>query len=339
MHDEIGSFIEIDFKSLGEFYKEEELGSDNIGRVNSCRAAIKYAINLYGVNIVYLPRYECDTVTKEILRNNDCKIIYYNLDDRFFPILSKQDDNSAIVIVNYFGIFSNNYLKKISALYRNVIIDNAQAFYSYPLENCYNCYSPRKFLGVPDGGYVIGTNAKIGLDSLEQDYSSDTAIFLLQRIEYGCRGIAYNNKKLNDARLDNAGVKKMSILTHKMLSSFSYHDYISIRKDNFNYARKLFDPINELAISRFWDDSCVPYVYPLLIKKDGIIEAFHDNNIFQGHWWEYLVALTPKDTIENDLSKYIIPITIDQCYDYNDIKRQYDLVNQLLKLRSCKTVQ
>ncbi|MBP3819509.1 MAG: hypothetical protein J6H31_14540 [Butyrivibrio sp.] len=330
MHDEIGSFIEFDFKKKSELYNENQFGINNIGRVNSCRAAIKHAIKLYGVDSVYLPRYECDTVIKEILRDNDYKISYYSLNNDLSPILQKQDENSAIVIVNYFGIFSNECLKKISTQYRNVIIDNAQAFYSPPVENCYNCYSPRKFLGVPDGGYIIGPNAKKGIDYYEQDFSSDTAIFLLQRIEYGCSGIAYHNKKLNDDRIDKAGQKQMSVLTQTILSSLPYHDYISIRRNNFKYAQELFNPINELMISKFLDDSCVPYVYPLLLKKDGIIEAFHDNNIFQGHWWEYLVELTSKDTIENDLSRYIIPITIDQRYDYNDIKKQYDIVARFL---------
>ena len=71
-------------------------------------------------------------------------------------------------------------------------------------------------------------------------------------------------------------------------------------------------------------------VYPLLIEKD-IIDELHENKIFQGHWWEYIVEETKSDLFENKLSRYIIPVTIDQRYTKEDIRYQYDLIKGIIR--------
>lgn len=330
MLDDLGSFIELDIPSGKEYYREEIYGSHNVCQLNSCRSAIVHSINILMVDTVYLPLYECDTVLEEVKKYCKVNIKLYKLDWDFQPIVNFQKENSAIVVCNYFGIFGKKHFDFLRTKFKNIIIDNAQAFYSKPYMDCLNCYSPRKFLGVPDGGYVVGKNASQKSEKYPRDFSSKTASFLLERIEYGCTGLAYDSKKKNDSRIDISGTRKMSILTKKLLGNMKYQDYISKRKDNFNIARKYFDKLNLIPIEKFLDDDCVPYVYPLLIEKDGIIESFHENHIYQGHWWEYLVDITEAKTLEHTLSKYIIPITIDQRYSEEDIIRQYNIVENVL---------
>lgn len=74
-----------------------------------------------------------------------------------------------------------------------MILDHAQALYAPPMEGCYNCYSPRKFVASPDGGYVIGPDAN--RFSYEEDCSSDTCRFLWSRYEYGLAMHGYEFKK------------------------------------------------------------------------------------------------------------------------------------------------
>ena len=59
--------------------------------------------------------------------------------------------------------------------YKNVIIDNAQSLFAKPINGVYNVYSPRKFVGVPDGCYVVGPDAVRFSDEYDQDLSSETA--------------------------------------------------------------------------------------------------------------------------------------------------------------------
>lgn len=326
---EIGSFIELEFPKGKEFYNNKTFGKENIKRLNNARTGIFHAIKCYGVKKVYLPIYECNTV-RDFLIKKGIAVKYYKIDKDFRPLIKTNENNSAIVFVNYYGVMSRKHFNFIKH-FNNVIIDNAQGFFFEPIKNCMNVYSCRKFVGVPDGSYVIGKNAN--RFEYDKDYSSDTAAFLLMRSEYGLEGKTYTTRKLNEERIDNSDVLEMSDLTRIILDGYNYSQNIKKRKSNFKYARKLFDSINLLNINRLSDENVVPMVYPLLIDKD-IINELHENKIFQGHWWEYIVEETKEEMFENKLSKYIIPITIDQRYSKHDIKYQYELIKSILEKKA-----
>lgn len=311
---EIGSFIELEFRKGREYYT-----GDNVARLNSGRAGIYHAVRILDCDTVYLPYYQCETV-QEFLKRKKLRIEYYSVDSEFNPILSSSPGNAAIVLVNYFGIMSNQRMSELAARYENVIIDNSQAFFAKPIEDCLNVYSARKFIGVPDGAYVIGSNATKRIDEYDQDYSSDTSLYLLQRIEYGCEGKTYEARMGNEHRIDGSDIRKMSTLTHTILDGTDY-DFIKLRRnENFKTACELFNSINKINPCRYYDESCVPMVYPLVIEDDRLLPRLLKNKIFQGHWWSYLLDEVDNNSFEYWLSRYVIPITIDQRYGYEELE-------------------
>ncbi|SEW39816.1 hypothetical protein [[Clostridium] fimetarium] len=317
---EIGSFLELKFLSGLEYYV-----GDHVARLNTGRAAILHAIKILNQDIIYLPYYQCETV-KDFLLKNGVKIKYYYCDRAFNPLITDYIENAAILLVNYFGIMSSARMCSLASKYKNVIIDNSQAFFAPPIANCMNVYSARKFIGAPDGAYLIGSHANDYLEEYEQDYSSDTSLFLLQRIEYGCAGKAYENKKTNDDRIDNSSIKKMSKLTHAILDGTDYNLIKRIRKVNFEIACSLFKNINKIDPTEFYEEDCVPMVYPLVIEDNRTLPKLIENNVFQGHWWSYILDEVNSDTFEYYLSKNMIPITIDQRYGEKEIKYVFDLI-------------
>lgn len=322
---EIGSFIELGFKKNLEYYN----GND-IARLNSGRAAIYHSLKVLGCNKVYLPYYQCETVRKFLVRKG-IEIRYYFINSNFEPILEEVPTDYAVIIVNYYGIMSRERMRLLREKYNNVIIDNAQGFFFQPMDGCMNVYSPRKFIGVPDGSYVIGKNAINDTKDYDEDFSSGTSLFLLQRIEYGLEGIAYESRKQNEDRIDNSDIKLMSKLTRTILDGTDYKDIITKRKENFAIARRLFDKVNLLTLSNLVDIECVPMVYPLIIDKEGLIEKLIDEKIFQGRWWSYLLNEMKKDTFEYYVSKNLVPITIDQRYNYDDIQFMFLKCKEFLK--------
>ncbi|MDD3743035.1 MAG: hypothetical protein PHX54_05375, partial [Lentimicrobiaceae bacterium] len=224
---EIGSFIELDIENTGEYYPDGE----NIASLNSARAGIYHALKHLDVEKVYMPYYQCPTVNK-FLEKKEIKIIKYHLNHSFFPLVEKNPENTAIVLVNYFGIFSHSFLKKISHGFNNVIIDNGPAFYNPPIEGCYNVYSPRKFFGVPDGCYVIVPSARHGIENYKQDYSSATSLYLLKRHEAGCSN-SYNERLKNEERIDESDILRMSLLTKPLLKGINYQNIRHLRRRNF----------------------------------------------------------------------------------------------------------
>lgn len=312
---EIGSFIDIELPNGREYY----VGDRNVARLNSGRAAIYHAVVRLGAKTVWLPYYQCGTV-RDFLRNKGIVVKYYHIDKSFNPVDLTPKNDEAVVVVNYYGIMSETRLKYLAKRYEKVVVDNSQAFFAKPLEGTVNVYSARKFVGVPDGAYVIGDGAEIGVCEYPLCHSSDTAAFLLMRCEYGCEGKGYAARTLNEERIDQEDIMQMSKLTRKLLDAADYQRNKAKRRENFEIADRLFRDINKLDAKMYYDGTCVPMVYPLVVEDDGLLARLLENRHFQGHWWSYLLNEMPFDSFEYWLSRYIIPITIDQRYGEEELK-------------------
>lgn len=312
---EIGSFIELAFQKDKEYYK----GSENIARLNSGRVGIYHASRVFECDVVYLPIYQCETV-REFLIKKGMTVKYYSIDREFNPQIDSIEAEACIVIVNYFGIMSRARMQALSSKYGKVIVDNSQAFFAEPIQGTMSVYSARKFIGVPDGSYVIGENAERFVDDYQQGYSSDTSLFLLQRIEYGCEGKTYANRSLNEERIDKEDVMKMSQLTRTILDGTSYEEIKKRRRNNFEIACELFNDINKLNVEKYYDETCIPMVYPLVVKDESLLSRLLKAKHFQGRWWNYILSEVNEETFEHWLSRYMVPITIDQRYGEKELK-------------------
>lgn len=305
---EMGSFIELEYPKGKEYYR-----GGNVVRLNSGRASIYHAVQAYGCKKVYLPLYQCETVKNFLLRKK-IEVDFYRLDENLMPVMEINSNDSAILIVNYYGIMNESRMSLVSKSFQNVIVDNSQAFFARPLDKCLNVYSARKFFGVPDGAYVIGEPFVYDDTMYNEDFSSDTSLYLLQRIEYGCEGKAYLSRALNEQRIDDSDVLKMSKLTKFLLDGIDYELVKRKRRENFAIVHALLKDKNLFDVEKFYDDSCVPMIYPFMSKKEGLLNFLLSNKHFQGNWWRYILDLSQEGMPEYDLSKYMIPITIDQRY-------------------------
>lgn len=311
---EIGSFIELELPKDREFYK----GDIDIARLNTGRAAIWHAFRCTKAKAIWIPYYQCETV-RDFLRGKNVTIKYYHQDKDFNPTDIDAALDEAVLLVNYFGVMSSMRMDALSKTYPNAIIDNCQAFYCKPVEDAMNVYSCRKFIGVPDGSYVVGKDAHRLVEEYSQCYSSDTAEFLLKRIEYGCEGKGYEARNLNERRIDNEDCMQMSKLTRYILDGADYEHIKEKRRNNFKTACELFKDINVLDPTLYYDEKTVPMVYPLVVEDDSLLMRLQKAKHFQGHWWNYITKELPKDTFEHWLSRYIIPITIDQRYGVEEL--------------------
>ena len=322
---EIGSFIELDLRCTGEYFK----GNNKIARLNSARAGIYHACRLLNCNSIHIPYYLCSTV-KEFLIKHKIEINNYYINESFEPKNLNPQKNQAILIVNYFGILSNEKIKLLSSQFRNVIIDCSAAFYSEPLDNCYNIYSPRKFFGVPDGCYVIGNNANNLIEEYSQDFSSPTSSFLLKRIEFGLTP-TYNERMENETRINKSDILKMSLLTKSLLGGIDYRVIKKKRLNNFHIVSDLFRSINMIDPLTSFDYSCTPMVYPLVIERRDLINKLKAMQLYVGRWWNHVLTEVPENTFEAWLSKFMLPIPIDQRYNKTDMLHIHDMIIKCLK--------
>ncbi len=321
---EIGSFIELDLRNTGEFYTEK-----NVVRLNTARAGIFHACMLYNVRKIYIPYYQCPTVSA-FLQKKDIEIFYYNIDNEFRPLINTNEIDSAFLLVNYFGVLSSEYINSIAGNYKNVIVDNSPAFYSKPIPNCMSVYSPRKFFGVPDGCYVVGDMTENQQLNYLQDFSSDSAAFLFKRIEKGCNAV-YAERMKNEERIENSDIMQMSDLTKALLANINYTEITEIRKRNFLYAHELYKELNLINPLQFMDAGCVPMVYPLVVENVDIVGQLSENKVYTGRWWKNVLNFVAEDSFEALMSKYMIPLPIDQRYSETEIQYVSQLIFNFIR--------
>lgn len=305
---EIGGYFELELKQQ----QCNNLGSAVM--LNSARNCLRYIIKAYNINEIYLPFYTCPVVWQSVQKEN-CKIKFYHIDENFYPVQSFPE-NAYILYTNYFGVNAKN-VKKLAAIYKNLIIDNAQAFYM-PKYGIASFNSIRKFFGVPDGAFLYCDKK---LDTMfEQDISYQRFSHLLKRIDVNAQ-FGYDDFCHNDDSLINEDIKLMSNLTQRIFNSADIEYARKRRLENFNTLKNSLQEKNELSINLDKDD--IPMVYPYLVKDNNLKQKLIKNNIYVATYWSPL----PMEYFEGIFQKYLIPLPIDQRYNTTDIERILEVIN------------
>ncbi|WP_221406816.1 hypothetical protein, partial [Elizabethkingia anophelis] len=149
--------------------------------LNTARNCLEYILRAKGYKKIYIPYFTCDVLLEPINKLN-IDYQFYDIDDSLEPIFDydRVGGNEVFLATNYFGI-KTKFIEDLSSKVKNLIIDNAQAFFAKPLLGIDTFYSPRKFVGVSDGG-ILATK-KILEGSLEKDFSYERMSHLLKRID------------------------------------------------------------------------------------------------------------------------------------------------------------
>lgn len=317
---EIGGYRELDLRAGMEYYRDASLA-----RLNAGRCGVYHAARCLGCRKVLLPRYQCETV-RDFLVKKGIEVAYYHIGEDMLPLAENREPDTAIVLVNYFGLIPVSALEALVQTKRNVIIDNTQGFYQPNIPGAYSVYSPRKFFGVPDGCYVIGPDANRYLEEYGQDNSAPSASFLLTRIESGGNA-NYGQYQQSERRLDGSDILRMSRLTRALLDNIDYDSIRQKRQRNYDYAADVFNGVNRLPASLVKREAAqVPMVYPLLIEREELRYILKENHVFVGQWWKYLLEEPDVTPLERRLSRYLLPIQIDQRYGPSEIDYTAELI-------------
>lgn len=313
---EIGGYFELELSKSTEYHSE-------LLKLNSCRNSFKCILKIRKLQKVFIPNYICDSIIEPL---EELKINYefYNVDKNFEIVQDfRLEENEMIFYVNYFALKSN-YIQGLAYKYNNnLIVDNTQAFFKKPLKNIDTIYSPRKFFGVSDGGY-LSINRLLD-EFFDQDVSYDSSIQLLGRIDKNASSF-YNDYQKAEQRLINQPIKKMSNLTQSILSSLDYKNIIKKRKENFEFLHKELRNMNLMKIES--DSDFVPFVYPLMIENEELRQKLIENKIYIAKYWNEVLKRQNVSDVEKDSVNKILPLPIDQRYDLDDMKRIVETIKE-----------
>lgn len=313
---EFGGYIEI------EHYKGNEYHTGCLA-LNSGRNCLRYLIRARQIRKIMLPRLQCQVI-EEVCRREGVQIQWYEVKALEKPYQDEQlEEEVFLYLINYYGQLEKNYLEKLLAGHKRVIVDNAQDFFCGPIEGVDTIYTCRKFFGVPDGAYLY-TDAQADF-TLQEDFSYDRMEFLLGRYECGAEKF-YQNYRENEAWMDKQGLSAMSALTHNILRSIDYERVEQTRTSNAKRLDAGLGENNLLTVKNMTG----AYLYPYFCADgEKLRKKLIERKIFVPVLWQNVLEDCDIDTAEYNFSKNMVPLPCDQRYTENDMDEVIAAVKEL----------
>ena len=302
---EIGGYLELE-EFHGEEYYPEAVA------VNNGRNGLLYLIKARNIHKLYIPYYLCDSVSG-LCEREGCPYEFYPIHEDFTPVFEESvREGEYLYVVNYFGRLEDAKIVALKAQYKNVILDNVQAFFHQPLDGIDTIYSCRKFFGMPDGGY-IATDARLP-DELPVDVSMNRMRHVFGRYEVASASDFYNDFKANDHSFKSLELRMMSRLTKNLLKAIDYEAVRKKREENYAFLADNLKNVNRLPDIR----PIGPYMYPFYcengmeVKKKLAIQKIYIPTL----WPNVLKCNRP---LEKDYAENILPLPCDQRYGLEDM--------------------
>lgn len=315
---EIGGYFELELKNLGSFPH-----SDGIC-VNSGRNALEYILmSLPLIKHIWIPYFTCDVILEPIKKLH-IPYSFYKVNNHLeIGEIIELNVGDYILVTNYFGV-KDEYIKHIAKLYQDkLIVDNAQSYLTTHILGTNTIYSPRKFVGIPDGG-IAYTNNISQIQEFPYSYSFEKFSHLLKRIDLEASE-GYTDFKYNSKSLSEQPILKMSKLTKRLLCSIDFDFVKKSRRDNFIFLHTYLKENNLFDLPSLNSFEC-PMVYPYLTNDSTLRKKLIENKIFVAKYWPNVLQWCKEDSLEYNLTECFIPLPIDQRYDNNDMSRILSLL-------------
>ena len=293
-----------------EEYEGREYHPDALA-LNTGRNCLRYLIRSKNIQKLALPVYDCGVVEATALEEK-VDIIHYDVAMDLTPLVSDIDEDAWLYLVNYYGQ-NTEEIRKIAEARQNIIVDNAQAFFTEPMEKVDTLYTCRKYFGVPDGAYLY-TDAPV-MD-LEEDHSGDRRKWINGRYEYSASRY-FEDYRNGEDQLQSLPIRKMSRLTHDLLRPINYEAVRTGREQNFMRLDSALKNINQLKPVMPQG----PYMYPLLLKSKKAMKLrkyLVQHRIYSATLWPKLLDQDPESSAYR-LAQGIVNLPCDQRYTAEDM--------------------
>ena len=298
MTEAIGGYFELELRQ-GEHYHKDAL------RLNTARNCFEYILRARKYTKVYIPYYTCEVMLEPL---NKCNVAYdfYHINEQLEPVeVFHLEPSEAFLYTNYYGLKQQCVAQLATQYGKQLIVDNAQAFFADPIQGIDTFYSARKFFGVADGAYLY-TDAHLDIE-LEQDQSYARMAHLLKRADIDAEA-GYADFRKNDDALCGEPIKRMSRLTEKILCSIDYDKVHSIRRHNYQLFETKLGSSNKIHF--ILEEGSVPMIYPYWTNV-CIRENLINKRIYTATYWQNVLDWTNVGDIENILTQMLIPLPIN----------------------------
>ena len=323
---EIGGYFGLDLPKFGNCFPD-------MLKYQSARAALRAVLEHVKPSALLLPAYICDSVVQAVV-DAGVQPKFYCLDGQLFPKdLPGAAPGCCLLYVNYFGLNDRNVSGLLKRWPRDkMIIDNSQALFSRPTDAIAAIYSPRKFLGLPDGGLLCAPRLAMVEPDEEDVESLDRMKHLLLRAACSAQA-GYPAYLAAEQTLQKTKPLAMSKVTRRLLSGVDMGSIKTKRRENFRILSARLNHCN--AIREVLDADAAPLCYPLMLAGHDVAQIktkMIRNNIFLPTYWKEAGARAGAGSIEAQLVNNTLFLPVDQRVNSQDL----DAVCSVLELEGIK---
>lgn len=301
----------------------------DVSAFSTARAALAALLTARCVKRLWLPAYCCDSLA-EAARARGVELAWYAVDARLQASTADLEaglvSGDAVVAIAYFGRAPDDCLRALASRRQDAlwIEDRAQALdTTVPSLGAITLYSPRKLLGVADGGLLVGADLPVAdprpIDQAELWRPND-----LRRADP--EGLApdawFSRFQAREAAFD-ASSAPSSARTLTALQGFDPTLEIRVRRRNWGV---LAQRLGDLML---WDDPApafAPLAFPVVIDDASALGAYlAERGIWAARHWTQLPS-PASYRAAHDLSAHCLSLPLDGRYDRADMERVADAV-------------
>ena len=301
-------------------------------------SAIFLAVTALAPSTVWIPSFVCESVP-DAARAAGTHARFYAVDEGLTPDLGAWIDEVAaddlVVIVDFFGFPGDRELAAaVRARGALVLEDASQSLLSSHSGSLGDlvAYSPRKFVGVPDGGVlsVRADGLRLALPPLEPPptaWSEVAHAAVRERADFDAHGgqrdwFSHFQKAESEAPV---GAVAMSDDSRDLL--FTAFDYATIganRRANFS---RLLRRLGDIALFKTLDDATVPLGFPICVDdRESVIGRLRAHDIYPPVHWPLDGVVPDSFTRSHHLSSRILTLPCDQRYGLATMDHMADIV-------------
>lgn len=312
MKPEIGGYIELE-RFVGRHYHEGSI------RLNCCRSALLYAMELRRVEAIWVPDFMCDVVPAACA-GAGVAVRTYHIGPDLLPDYGSIEASYGdyMLLCDYYGRLQEGDVERALSVFKGrLVIDETQGFFRRPWEGADTLYTCRKYFGVADGGYLHTFDGQCLERPVKRAESWDKMNYLLGRFERTA-GEFYSESVSNNNRFDGEPPLGMSLLTENILNAVDYERVKSAREANYTCLDSFLGSSNGLPGSVPEG----PFMYPYLVEDAGNFRLrLAQEKIFVPTLWPNVLEDCNPSGWAYKYAGNILPLPVDQRYGEEEMKR------------------
>ena len=288
------------------------------------RSAMSEVVRFASPRTVWLPAFCCQSMLAAACGGS---VHFYPLKTDLSPAVdfleARVEQGDVVICIDYFGALPSSEFRAFVKTRPDVwwIEDRAQALMPGEHWGDWVVYSPRKLLGVPDGGVAVCLNANKQIAvSMGRERNNPPLLKVMEaRRRLRDNAVPKSLYQQYVEAEENTGLSKktMSSFTESILAQTDAKSVAMQRRTNAEHIRANLPAHLLLGLS---DESPAPFAVPIVTaNRENVCKALQQANIYCPVHWRVLPSQRASFPWEHKLSESVLSLICDHRYDQNDM--------------------